>query len=264
MTRKLFVLSLLLTTLFLLFGCANAQPVFVAGTPTPTVTPPPTASPVPTLTPTPTPAPITVGLDPALPEIYVKPLTDRLQAQPQIELNGQQHPLVLVEEESEAVQVLLTFGPLSLAGEVVAERFYALAVPFATVMDGAPLAEVMDRWQGESPDPLIISDYAGVDLSAILGETALSPTQAMTLPMDLAATPGAWAILPFQELDPSLKVLHIDGVNLLDNRLDPATYPLAVAVSVTGESEAAKAVADAAGRGHPARHQPGRRPGSPA
>lgn len=244
MTRKLFTLSLLLTALLLLAGCATTQPVFVAGTPTPSQTPPPTASPVPTFTPTPAPVPITVGLDAALPEIYVKPLRDRLQARAQIEMNGQSHPLVLVEEESEAVRVLLTFGPLSQAGEVVAERFYALAVPFATIQDGAPLDEVMARWQGTSPDPLIISDYAGVDLAAVLGSTALTPTQAMTLPVALAATPGAWAILPFQELDPSFKVLHIDGITPLDNRLDPATYPLAVAVSVTGDAEAAKAVAD--------------------
>lgn len=245
MTRKLFALSLLLTALLLLAGCANAQPVFVAGTPTPSQTPPPTASPAPTFTPTPTPVPITVGLDPALPEIYVKPLMDRLLSQSHVELAGQSHPLVLVEKEDNGtVQVIVGFTSLSQAGEVVAERFYALAAPFATVPDGAPLAEVMARWQGTSPDPLIISEYAGMDLSAILGETALPPTQAMTLPVDLAATPGAWAILPFQELDPSFKVLHIDGVNVLDNQLDPATYALAVAVSVTGESEAAKAVAD--------------------
>ncbi len=89
MTRKLFALSLLLTALLLLAGCANAQPVFVAGTPTPSQTPPPTATPAPTFTPTPTPAPITVGLDPALPEIYVKPLMDRLLSQSHVELAGQ-------------------------------------------------------------------------------------------------------------------------------------------------------------------------------
>ena len=250
MKRKLLVLLPLLVGILALTGCADAQPVFTGGTPLPTATILSDAPALPTFTPTPqatpTPLPITVGLDPALPQIYVGPLLERLQSQAEIDLGGQRHPLVILTGESgdAGAQVTITFGPLAQAGRVVAERFYAVAVPFTTVQDAVSLDEVTSRWQGKNADSLLISQYAGADLAAILGGTTLTPTQAMSLPGDLAATPGAWAVLPFQELDPTFKVLTVEGESLLDNRLDPATYALAVAVSVQGEGEAAQAVAD--------------------
>ncbi|MCB0183984.1 MAG: CapA family protein, partial [Caldilineaceae bacterium] len=50
----------------------------------------------------------------------------------------------------------------------------------------------------------------------------------------LEVTPGAWGILPFDQLDPRYKVLSIDGINPLSNQFDAATYPLGVALTVEG------------------------------
>jgi poly-gamma-glutamate synthesis protein (capsule biosynthesis protein) len=45
----------------------------------------------------------------------------------------------------------------------------------------------------------------------------------------------AIGVLPFDQLDPRFKVLAIDGVNVLSNRLEPSSYPLAVAIKLEGE-----------------------------
>ena len=54
----------------------------------------------------------------------------------------------------------------------------------------------------------------------------------------LEAAPWAVGIVPFDRLDPLFKVLTVDGVNVLDNHLDPMTYPLAVGVAVEGPDAA--------------------------
>jgi len=55
----------------------------------------------------------------------------------------------------------------------------------------------------------------------------------------LENTPGALAVLPFDRLDPRYKALTIDGVNVLSNRFNVLTYPLAVALTVEGAGASA-------------------------
>jgi poly-gamma-glutamate synthesis protein (capsule biosynthesis protein) len=45
-------------------------------------------------------------------------------------------------------------------------------------------------------------------------------------------------LLPFDEIDPRFKVLTVDGVTPLDNRFDPATYPLISMLQIRGEGMA--------------------------
>ena len=55
----------------------------------------------------------------------------------------------------------------------------------------------------------------------------------------LEAEEGAVGVLPFDQLDPRSKVLSVDGSDILSNQLDPATYPLAVALTSDGPEAAA-------------------------
>ncbi len=53
----------------------------------------------------------------------------------------------------------------------------------------------------------------------------------------------AWAIVPFDELEPRWKVLHVNGMDLLDKQFDPAAYPLVVGFDLVGDAQALHAVA---------------------
>src|SRR5690606_13270061 len=127
-------------------------------------------------------------------------------------------------------------APLGSAEHRIAERFFAVVAPFATVQDDIALDDVQSRWRGEGDAPLLAAPGAGALLAPVLGASAVEELQLEDLLARLEETPGALAVVPFDELHPRFKVLTVDGVNLLDNRLDPERYPLAVALAVRGEA----------------------------
>ena len=50
----------------------------------------------------------------------------------------------------------------------------------------------------------------------------------------LESTPGSLGLVAFEQLDPRMKALTVDGVNVLSNAFQASTYPLAVTLSVEG------------------------------
>ncbi len=50
----------------------------------------------------------------------------------------------------------------------------------------------------------------------------------------LEGTPGSLGIVAFEQLDPRVKALTVDGFNVLSNTFQVDTYPLAVTLSVEG------------------------------
>ena len=56
--------------------------------------------------------------------------------------------------------------------------------------------------------------------------TRCRPPAAAPSPAVLEVSAGALAIVPFENLTPVLKVLHLNGVNILSNTLGAAAYPL--------------------------------------
>jgi hypothetical protein len=109
-------------------------------------------------------------------------------------------------------------------------------VPFPTITDDISAQELLDFWRGSNTGP-----FAGAPLrmaestlrafSAAWGEPA--PGVVMIVPSEgfvdtLWADTPSWGIVPFEELDPRMKVLSIDQNSPVDNRFEAANYPLSL------------------------------------
>jgi len=221
----------LLVAMFMVSGCTLLiVPVTTLRSPAP---PPPYFS-------TPLPiieqidGPVTMSLAPNLPDLYAKPLLNLLLQTTSVPTADGAHPLAVLDQP-ELASTQIVYGKLAGASaQHIVERFYAVVAPFATVRDDISLQELQQRWQGFGTAPLFVTNEASSLIAALWGTPAGQAIAATALLTTLENTPDALGIIPLDQLDPRFKVLTIDGVNLLDNRLDPTTYPLAVAASVRG------------------------------
>ncbi len=129
---------------------------------------------------------------------------------------------------------VLRFVPFSQAPEGgLAQAVFAVVAPFATVQDSVRLEDLKTRWPGGGA-PLFVTEAAAVALGPVFGSLPGQIVPAVELATRLEQQPGALGILPFDRLDPSYKVLAIDGANPLSNQFQPEGYPLVVALTVTG------------------------------
>ena len=188
---------------------------------------------------------LTLALDTALPERYFSQLLAVTVGLEEIDSGGVRKTVMLLDQPRNAdVQIGLAAGT-GEAGSVLYTRFLAPVAPFATVPDDVSMAELTLRWQGRGSGPLIVdADYVS-ELEAIFGEEAADSVQTASgsaLPAVLEVIAGALAIVPFENVTPVMKVLHLDGVNILSNSFDAASYPLTVVVAAFGnESESVAA-----------------------
>ena len=200
-------------------------------TPTPTRTPRPTLTPVPTLTPTPV-WPVTLFLPFGLPA----PAADALQA------TVEAYPdLFALSPSAENADVQVVFNA---DGDTipVAEWVFAIVVPFPTITDEVAWPDVVSVWAGTPAgpfggQPLLLTRETAATLVAVLGDPAPGAIELLAAGeiLDRAwSSRPAWAIIPFEDLEPRWKVLKIDGRSVLDDEMDTGAYPLAVAVSITG------------------------------
>ncbi len=221
------LVSLLLGLLFL-FGCTNLPASQGAD-----LSNPQAALALALATPEVLTGPVTIALAPDLPISYAKAFLTVLKRTPTLATSTGSQPLNVVDQmESAGAQVKL--AKLPAKGVPLAERFYAVVAPFARVRDDISLAEVKKMWQANQPNTLFVSEEAAVMLSATLGVYPATPVADDQLLVQLEATPGAFGLIAFDKLDPRYKVLTVDGVNVLDNHLQPARYGLAVAMVVEG------------------------------
>ena len=206
--------------------------------PTPTATVPPTVTPTPSPTSPYLPGSLTVALAANVPDTYVSPVFGTLTQVRSVSTGSWlKRPLhVLSEVEGASAQVKMMpltdmadsdFAPLT-------EKYYAVVVPFDTVQDDISLRELELRWQGIESAPLFFTQEAADDLASVLGVQRVPALSTQSWHTLFANTSQPLGILPFEQLDPSFKVLTIDGVNVLDNNLVATDYPLAVGLSVAG------------------------------
>ena len=189
---------------------------------------------------------LTVALDTSLPERYFSQLLTAAFGLEEIESGGMRKTVFLLDQPRNAdVQIRLVAGK-EAAGSVLYTRYLAPVAPFATVQDEVSMAELMLRWQGRGSGPLIIdADYVS-ELEAVFGEEAADSVQTASgsaLPAVLEVTAGALAIVPFEGLTPVLKVMRLNGANILSNTFDEAAYPLTAVVSAFGSDSEAVAAA---------------------
>jgi len=209
----------------------------------------PTATATQTPAPTVTPGPIQVYLPPSLPANLdaslrqaIKPPTD-----------GR---LTFTDKAASADIVFTTTQ--SPSSTLVAEWVYAVAVPFPTFSDAVTSTLISQFWNGQ-PDALasLTTNNATptlfvttTTLRAMTGFFGRSP--APNVPIQIvaqdkladavwAARPASWAIVPFDKLEPRLKVLTLDGVSPL-HRNGNNDYWLRVRVALLPPKRGAETV----------------------
>ena len=203
----------------LLSACEAGALVEPAATPTQTVTP---------VQPADTPIPPSVWVSPAVPDALRQLVTDSGLA-----LTG----------TPDATTARLDV--INLQSEINNPQsttwIYALVTPFPTVTDGVALADIQNAWSGEKPAgpfagrPLWMDGATLAAFSAVWGAPAagaVQVTRADQLANSAWAGRPAWAIVPFEALEPRWKVLSVDGQSPVHKDFDPASYALKIAFSL--------------------------------
>jgi len=106
---------------------------------------------------------------------------------------------------------------------------YALVAPFPTVKDGLTSDELRSAWTGDGI-PLLMAESTLEAFTVIWGEPAAGFVRSVPDDqlLDTAWAESAWAIVPFESLDPKWKVLTVDGQSPVRKNFDASTYPLVV------------------------------------
>ncbi|MBV7330389.1 CapA family protein [Chloroflexi bacterium TSY] len=181
---------------------------------------------------------LTVALSPQVPKEYASPIFAILNQTRSVSTGSWLKRPLHVLDALEHASVQVKMEPLSVLQTAKAyplvERYYAVVVPFDTVQDDIALADLRLRWQGLKAEPLYVTTEAARDLPPVLGIQRVSTLSAKSWETLFTNTSDAVGLLPFEQLDPRYKVLTVDGVNVLDNQLDPVDYPLATALTVQG------------------------------
>ncbi len=183
---------------------------------------PPTAT-VPPL-PTATPEPVTVGFDKVVPDEMKTAVSTIIQA----------HPDQFALAEAEA-DLLLTVQENAPIGEWI----FAVAAPFPTFADNISLTDIQMAWTNGT---LVLTPEMDAMLRGWWGDPAVAAT--LVAPEELIET--LWqtqtsydepvlTILPFEQLDPRLKVLAVDGNSPISVNYDPASYALKLPLGWMGE-----------------------------
>jgi poly-gamma-glutamate synthesis protein (capsule biosynthesis protein) len=121
---------------------------------------------------------------------------------------------------------------------------YALVAPFPTVTDDISAGDLLDFWHGLGTGPfagapLWMTESTLAAFSIAWGRPA--PGIVMTVSEDnlvdtvWAATPS-WAIVPFEDLEPRLKVLSVDGNSPVRKDFNQSTYPLVLGFELNNSS----------------------------
>ena len=122
---------------------------------------------------------------------------------------------------------------------------YALAAPFPTQLDGVSAEALRLAWGGQPAGPfagapLLVDESSAHIFTALWGqpgaEAVVVLPEAELLGYAWEHRP-AWALLPFEKLEPRWKVLEVDGQSPVRKDFDPASYPLLVPVSLSGEAK---------------------------
>jgi hypothetical protein len=128
-----------------------------------------------------------------------------------------------------ASMILDVAGPGDESGTTTFQWVYALVAPFPTVNDGVTSEELASLWTSGGI-PLRMAESTLRAFTAIWGEPANGAVRSVASDqlLDVAWSESAWAIIPFESLDPKWKVLTVDGQSPIRKNFDIATYPLVV------------------------------------
>ena len=123
---------------------------------------------------------------------------------------------------------------------------YALVAPFPTLVDDVSAYELRSAWSGKpAPSfagrPLLMAESTRAAFAALWGEPAEGSVKVLP-PADLEsaawANLPAWAVIPFEELNPQWKVLSVDGQSPIRKDFDAAEYALTAGFRLSADDAA--------------------------
>ena len=203
--------------------------ITVTQPPLPTATPTQSVPQTPMTTPTVTPLPYPLWIEPSVPgDLRETTLDWTLPA----------------AENASAARLQLGLAEPTNANS--STWIYALVAPFPTAKDGVVLVELETAWNASSSgpmpeSPLWMTESTLSAMTAIFGKAgagAVATVSADKLADTLWENQPAWGIVPFESLDPKLKVLSIDKQSPVRNDFDEEAYPLKVDFALTGSNAA--------------------------
>jgi poly-gamma-glutamate synthesis protein (capsule biosynthesis protein) len=143
---------------------------------------------------------------------------------------------------SSQTDLSLDVKPVSATPDPVDSTWiYVPVAPFPTVTDGITLKDLQKAWQGSPSStfknaPLLVSPATRQVLEKAWGAPAAGSIKELpeSQLLDYAwANQPAWAIVPFEQLEPRWKALKLDDVSVLDKSFDPSAYGLSVHIGLT-------------------------------
>lgn len=248
MKRRFHWIALLTIGLLWLAACDAAPDPITPPTDQPTTNQPtdqPTPQPTSTSTPAPTatPAPISVFSPESLPQVVRQHIADAIAAD----------AAFVQSADPNTADVQIAYAPNVEGLPVIGRTVFALVAPFPTLVDDVPWSAVQAAWQGQPVEceactftgTLKLSETTAAALKVILGDPAPGAVE-VTPPDQLTQTlwdnANSWGIVPFEQLNPRLKVLSIDGRTPLHHDFDPGAYPLTVSIGLAGSLDRAQQV----------------------
>jgi len=122
---------------------------------------------------------------------------------------------------------------------------YVLVAPFPTLLNDVSTQELLAAWSGENygrgaGHALMMDESTLATFSALWGAPA--PNSVRVVPsgqiLDSAWNDmPAWALIPFEQVEPRWKVLTIDGQSPVQKKFDALIYPLTVQYRLTCADE---------------------------
>jgi len=211
-----------------LWGAPPPPPTMVAATASATFPAPI----IPTLAPTITPMPPTAVPTPVVlsaAQVWASPATPVLLRE-MFQRWGFQ---VLATEQASANLYIDVAQPAQGAMHV-SNWTYALVAPFPTLTDNITAQDLFSVWSGSAAGPfggvpLLMENSTLMTFTALWGTPATGAVQVVASDQLLDTAWNqmpAWAIIPFDKIEPKWKVLMIDGQSPIQKKFDPAIYPL--------------------------------------
>lgn len=156
--------------------------------------------------------------------------------------------LKVTQDVTEADLILDLPGQSDITSFAQFRRIYALAAPFDTVLDDITLVELRALWSFGTPSiagfqQLFVTEATNkllVQLWGLPHEISIKVVDETEITNELWKTTDALAILPFENIEPRLKIISVDGISPIDRPMDEENYGLTITYSLSGSADTQK------------------------
>ncbi len=118
---------------------------------------------------------------------------------------------------------------------------YVVVVPFSSPLESFQTEDFLNLWRFGKPDEteLYLSSETIKSLSILWGDPKkenIIIAEEENLLSELWNKSNSIAVIPFERIEPRLKILTLDNMNPLENEFSPSAYPLALPLSIINNS----------------------------